>query len=279
VGDRNHLALVLGGCLLRALQNRNVAAKLEVIPRFMVFYSWSSLRTTFVVGQQQLGYFMVWDFFANLGRQRINAVQAKVKGKGMGAVAKAKSKAANSVNKAVDGAANKAGNKAKGVASGKDGKKKSDKAEAKKKIKGEKSMGLFGRKKQGGEDHVEPEAEPEASFGEKTQFIQVMEEDQKRKPCVGWIVCVNGGLQGTDFRLVPGKNVIGTAADCEVVLTDQYLSSRHAVIRYEEGRFTLVDLDSTNGTYVNEERVAKEEIIDNDSIRLGRSQLKFKALY
>ena len=75
-----------------------------------------------------------------------------------------------------------------------------------------------------------------------------MDEDQTRKPCVAWVVCVNGGLQGTDFRLVPGKNVIGTAADCEVVLTDQYLSSRHAVIRYDEGRFTLVDLDSTNGT-------------------------------
>ena len=214
---------------------------------------------------------MVWDFFANLGRQRINAVQARVKAKGMGAVAKAKAKASNSVNKAIDGTAKKAKNKAMGAVSSK-----KDKAKGADK-KSEKRMGIFGRKK-GGDEDVQPEAEAEASFGEKTQFIQMV-EDERPKECVGWLVAVNGSLKGIDFRLVPGKNVIGTAADCEVVLTDQYLSGRHAVIRYEEGRFTLVDLDSTNGTYVNDERVSKEEIIDNDSVRLGRTQLKFKALY
>ena len=98
------------------------------------------------------------------------------------------------------------------------------------------------------------------------------------KPVVGWVVVMNGELRGRDFRLVDGKNVMGTAADCDVVLTDPYLSSKHAVIRHENGVFTLVDLDSTNGTYLNERRVSKEDLIDNDKVRLGRSEMKFKSV-
>jgi len=220
---------------------------------------------------------MVWDFFAKLGRQRVNAVQAGMKGKLSGAAAKAKGKAANSFNKAIDGTAKKAKDKAKGAVKG------AGKGKAKAKgggsSKKERRVGIFGRKKGGGGGGgVEPEVEAEAAFGDKTQFIQMV-EDERPKEVVGWLVAVNGAQKGQDFRLVPGKNVIGTAADCDVVLTDQYLSARHAVVRYEDSRFVLVDLDSTNGTYVNDDRVAKEEIIDNDSVRLGRTQLKFKALY
>ena len=40
----------------------------------------------------------------------------------------------------------------------------------------------------------------------------------------------------------------------------------------------MVDLDSTNGTYVNERRVSREDLIDNDKIRFGRTELKFKSL-
>lgn len=224
---------------------------------------------------------MVWDFIANLGRQRVNSVQAAVKGKVYGAKAKARAKAAGKINGAVNGAAKKAKNKAKGAASkAQDKAKGGAKKDGGKVQKDEKGMGLFGRKKGGGRagGAQAPEPEPEATFGEKTQFIQVV-QDERPKECVGWIVCLSGPLKGQDFRLVPGKNMIGTAADTDIVLTDQYMSSRHAVIRYEDGIFMLVDLDSTNGSFVNDEQVAKEELIDNDRLRLGRTELKFKSLY
>lgn len=213
---------------------------------------------------------MVWDFFARLGKQRINAAKAAAKGKLMGAQAKAKGKAAQKFNNAIDGAKDKAVDKAKG-AKGKAKKVKKDQA------KDDKGMGLFGKKGGGGEPEMMAAEVDAPSFADKTQFIQVVED--KPKECVGWVVALNGALKGQDFRLVPGKNVLGTAADCDIVLTDQYLSGRHSVIRYEEGVFTIVDLDSTNGTYVNDERTTKEELIDNDRIRLARTELKFKSLY
>ncbi|MFT5433527.1 MAG: pSer/pThr/pTyr-binding forkhead associated (FHA) protein [Myxococcota bacterium] len=103
--------------------------------------------------------------------------------------------------------------------------------------------------------------------------------DDRAEDVVGWIVCLNGVLRGRDFRLVTGKNMIGTAADVDIVLTDPYLSNRHAVIRHEDGHFLMVDLDSTNGSFVNDKRVSKMELIDNDKIRLGRTELKFKSLF
>ena len=122
-----------------------------------------------------------------------------------------------------------------------------------------------------------PTAPPEPS--EATVAIDLNAiSSQMFQPVVGWIVVLTGELRGRDFRLVDGKNTIGTAADCDVVLTDPYLSSRHAVIRPENGEFTMVDLDSTNGTYVNERRCSREDLIDNDKIRFGRTELKFKSL-
>lgn len=214
---------------------------------------------------------MVWDFLKNFARQKVNSVESSAKAKVVGAQAKGQMKVTGAINKGIKGAQDKAVASVKG---------KGEKAEAKADAQQNKDekMGLFGKKKAESVPAM-PAAEPEgANFGDKTQFIQVMDEPEF-KPVVGWLVAVNGALKGHDFRLRDGKNMIGTAADADVVLTDQYMSARHAVIRHEDGVFMIVDLDSTNGTYVNDNRISKEEIIDNDRVRVGRSELRFKALY
>ena len=97
-------------------------------------------------------------------------------------------------------------------------------------------------------------------------------------PVVGWVVALNGEHKGEDFRLRPGKNVIGSAADCDVVLTDKKISRKHATIRYESGEFQIADLDSSNGTFVNDEKLQKHDLIDNDIVKLGDIELEFKCL-
>ena len=223
---------------------------------------------------------MVFDFFKNLGQQRVGYAAAKIKGKQMGVVARAKGKAAGKFNKAVDAPGKAMKKKMKGGGGGKPKAPKAPKAP-----KGGKApkapdggdMGWFSRNKKGGQPQHDVDEEYEAP--EHTVAIDLAAiAAQTFQPCVGWVVVLNGELRGRDFRLVDGKNTIGTAADAEVVLTDPYLSSHHAVIRHENGEFTMVDLDSTNGTYVNERRVSREDLIDNDKIRFGRTELKFKSL-
>jgi pSer/pThr/pTyr-binding forkhead associated (FHA) protein len=42
--------------------------------------------------------------------------------------------------------------------------------------------------------------------------------------------------------------------------------------------FTLIDNNSTNGTFVNERRVQRHELIDNDVIKFGKTDCKFKTI-
>ena len=246
---------------------------------------------------------MVLDFFKNLVRYRVESVRSKAQAKVYGAKARAQSKVAGKFNKAVDAPLKKAQEKAKGKGGGKKKGDKKDKKEAKAdakkakdggggagggKKKGGKEeggkVGLFSKKKGGGGGRggsmVEPAEEVEFDPGMKTQAIDISSMvDDRSQDVVGWLVALNGALRGRDFRLVTGRNVIGTAADCDIVLTDPYLSSKHTAIRHEDGRFILIDLDSTNGTFLNDRRCAKSELIDNDKIRLGRTELKFKSLF
>ncbi|HWE25601.1 MAG TPA: FHA domain-containing protein [Myxococcales bacterium] len=101
-------------------------------------------------------------------------------------------------------------------------------------------------------------------------------KDAKKGEVCGWLVALNGQHKGEDFRLRVGKNVLGTAADCDVVLTDKKISRKHATIRYEGGEFQIADLDSSNGTFVNEEKVQKHDLIDNDIVKLGDIEFEFK---
>lgn len=116
--------------------------------------------------------------------------------------------------------------------------------------------------------------------GEKTMAIDVnaLNIEQKRT-VVGWIVAQNGNHRGEDFRIYDGKNILGTAADCDIVITDPFLSAKHCTIRHENGNFQVTDLDSMNGTFVNQKRCNKSDLIDNDTIRLGRTEFKFKSLF
>lgn len=249
---------------------------------------------------------MVIDFFKNLVRYRVEGVRSKANAKVYGATARAKGKASSKFNSAIDKPMNKAKEKAKSA--GKKGKEKAKgkakgaakkdggddeaeapkvKAKAKKKSGGkqqeqEEKVGLFGGKKKKKVKKRAPEPEPDYEMdpGMKTQAIDISSMvDDRAQDVVGWIVALNGALRGRDFRLVTGRNVMGTAADCDVVLTDPYLSAKHMAIRHENGRFTLIDLDSTNGTFLNDRRCSKDELIDNDKIRIGRTELKFKSLF
>ncbi len=111
---------------------------------------------------------------------------------------------------------------------------------------------------------------------EKTVMLAAL----KRSPVVGWLVVLNGAQKGDDFRLREGKNTLGTARDVEVALRDPTVSQKHASIHYKDGEFLLTDLDSTNGTFVNDgqQGISRVQLRDSDTIRVGETSLKFKCL-
>jgi pSer/pThr/pTyr-binding forkhead associated (FHA) protein len=96
---------------------------------------------------------------------------------------------------------------------------------------------------------------------------------------VGWLVSFDLQPTGLDFRLYVGKNKLGRNPKCDIVINKGWISDEHAMILYREGRFMLQDMLSANGTYVNEVLIEDRIYLnDNDSVRLGSTTFKFKAL-
>lgn len=76
--------------------------------------------------------------------------------------------------------------------------------------------------------------------------------------------------------LGPDPVLIGRDPQNDLVLDDRRVSRKHAEIRLRLGRYTLYDLQSTNGTYVNGRRVAEKVLEDGDTISLGGLEIAFR---
>jgi FHA domain/Domain of unknown function (DUF1707) len=74
--------------------------------------------------------------------------------------------------------------------------------------------------------------------------------------------------------LVGAHLVIGRSSACQIVLGDDTVSRRHAELRYEDGRWLMRDLGSSNGTYVNGRLVTEAEVRAGDVIDLGGCRLR-----
>jgi hypothetical protein len=95
-------------------------------------------------------------------------------------------------------------------------------------------------------------------------------------PIVGWIVPLNGPNQFQTFKLQPGVTKVGTGGGAHIVINDGFMSTEHANFVMSPQGFMLQDGGSTNGVYVNERRVDKHELVDNDVITMGKTNFKFK---
>ncbi|MEH0845448.1 FHA domain-containing protein [Micromonospora sp. CPCC 205711] len=91
------------------------------------------------------------------------------------------------------------------------------------------------------------------------------------------LVRVAGGpMRGASFRLGPQPLVIGRAPTADIAVPDPHLSRRHAEVRLTDAGAVLVDLASTNGTWLNDRRISgPEPLCDGDVIRLGRTELRY----
>ena len=86
---------------------------------------------------------------------------------------------------------------------------------------------------------------------------------------------ISGKYQGGEFPLPLGKEVIvGRSSDLEMVLVEDMVSRRHARIWWETDSLHIEDLGSTNGTFVNGEKVTQARLKEGDRVLIGTSILK-----
>ena len=87
---------------------------------------------------------------------------------------------------------------------------------------------------------------------------------------------LSGKYQGGEFPIPEGQEVVvGRASEFDMVLVEDMVSRKHAIIQVSQGALTIEDLGSTNGTFVNGERLEKTaELSVGDRILIGTSILK-----
>ncbi len=94
---------------------------------------------------------------------------------------------------------------------------------------------------------------------------------------IGWLVFAEGEREGEIISL-DQRITIGAATGCTVIIKgDDFISSRHAEVRLTEYGFEAVDLSSTNGLYLNNQRISIEPLVDGDTLRVGKTPMVFKS--
>jgi FHA domain len=84
------------------------------------------------------------------------------------------------------------------------------------------------------------------------------------------------GLHSGDPLELEPSTTIGRVSDNDVVLAEETVSSRHAIVEFHDGRWWLRDLGSTNGTFLNSEMVnGQNELKAGDLIQIGGVRFQF----
>ena len=97
-------------------------------------------------------------------------------------------------------------------------------------------------------------------------------------PRAAGAVIVHGpdGARPRTFKLGPSM-AVGRAPECEIRLDDTYVSQQHARIFGKSDKWYVEDLGSTNGTYVNDQKLgAPAQVEPGDKIRVGTTVLELR---
>ena len=113
-------------------------------------------------------------------------------------------------------------------------------------------------------------------FSMKTRITSAESPDVPRVRGAECLVQIYGKQLGRRFQLKGDALLIGRSADASVVVDSDTVSRHHArVERAEDGGVQVADLQSTNGTFINDRAVTRERLTNGDFVRIGDTIFKF----
>jgi hypothetical protein len=89
------------------------------------------------------------------------------------------------------------------------------------------------------------------------------------------VVRSGGGRAGESFEAIGDRALIGRSPECDVFLDDVTVSRRHAELTRDGKVFTIRDLGSLNGTFVNKRRIESSVLEDDDEVQIGKYRMTF----
>jgi pSer/pThr/pTyr-binding forkhead associated (FHA) protein len=92
-----------------------------------------------------------------------------------------------------------------------------------------------------------------------------------------FLVVTEGGLSGVSIDLTDQQITLGRANDATLVLNDDYASTHHARIFPQDGQWIVEDLGSTNGTYLDRQKVIRPTPVPvGVPVRIGKTVLELR---
>ncbi|MFH1653541.1 MAG: sigma 54-interacting transcriptional regulator [Pseudomonadota bacterium] len=111
----------------------------------------------------------------------------------------------------------------------------------------------------------------------KTELLKLSEISSPISLRKCQLVVVKGPDSGKKLTLSKNEIKVGKKEDNDLVVTDKTVSRNHLEIQYKSDIFMLIDRDSTNGTYLNGNKVKEAYLFPGDQIKLGNTVLEFIA--
>ncbi|HET7235539.1 MAG TPA: FHA domain-containing protein [Actinomycetota bacterium] len=99
--------------------------------------------------------------------------------------------------------------------------------------------------------------------------------EDELQPGQALLLVKTGPNAGSTFMLESDSTIVGRSTQSDVFLDDVSVSRKHAEIRRTADGFSIHDLGSMNGTYVNRERVEMTKLAQQDEVQIGRFRLVF----
>jgi pSer/pThr/pTyr-binding forkhead associated (FHA) protein len=119
---------------------------------------------------------------------------------------------------------------------------------------------------------ISPEpVDPEYSDEQSAEYTGV----DTLPPGTALLVVLRGPNAGSRFLLDSEFTSAGRHPDSDIFLDDVTVSRRHAEFYRRGGRFTVRDVGSLNGTYVNRERIEETGLSGGDEVQIGKFRLVF----
>ncbi len=132
-------------------------------------------------------------------------------------------------------------------------------------------------------DHSDASDNQDEEATDKTAVLQGTQntlnaELQKAKEQEACLILIRGAPQGHRFFLTQAEMFIGRDPTADITVSDQGISRKHAKVNKEGDKVRLTDLNSSNGTFVNDKRIAPGNSVilaKEDMVKLGNTILKF----
>ena len=124
--------------------------------------------------------------------------------------------------------------------------------------------------------HLDPHTVPKSVFTSTPTSVLLPPSSEEQALLRGKLSVIQGEQKGETWFLNRVQTSVGRALDNDLVLLDISSSRKHAqIMRHAQG-FTLLDLRSANGVYLNGRRISEEELYDGDEIEIGETIMRFE---